>query len=124
MRGRIKHWRDDKGYGFITPDVGGVDVFVHTKEVRDWPGPLAPDAEVEFDETTTMDGKVQARNVRVISCPEVTVPANRSAGGGKDAVWRDAALAFLDGVMNDGTQEIDIRVEAATAILDHTTKRE
>ena len=32
--GTIKHWNDDKGYGFITPDNGGRDVFLHIKAFK------------------------------------------------------------------------------------------
>lgn len=30
-RGKITHWKDDKGFGFITPASGGQPVFVHIK---------------------------------------------------------------------------------------------
>jgi len=34
-RGIVKRWDDDKGFGFIVPDGGGPDVFVHTRELVD-----------------------------------------------------------------------------------------
>jgi CspA family cold shock protein len=34
MRGTVKWFSEEKGYGFITPTEGGKDVFVHTSALR------------------------------------------------------------------------------------------
>jgi cold shock protein len=33
-KGRIKLWNGDRGYGFILPDGGGADVFVHISALK------------------------------------------------------------------------------------------
>ena len=35
MKGTITRWLDIRGYGFIKPEEGGEDVFLHHSEVED-----------------------------------------------------------------------------------------
>lgn len=49
-RGKVKWFSDQKGYGFITPDEGGSDLFVHHKSILgEGFKSLAEGQEVEFE---------------------------------------------------------------------------
>ena len=45
--GKVKFFNDQKGFGFITPDDGGSDIFVHVSEVQ--AGTLAENQTVEYE---------------------------------------------------------------------------
>ncbi|MGI6352375.1 MAG: cold shock domain-containing protein [Armatimonadota bacterium] len=64
MRGTVKWFNPDKGYGFITPEDGSKDVFVHYSEIdMDGFRTLEESDEVEF-EIEQADKGPQAVRVR------------------------------------------------------------
>ena len=64
--GTVKWFNDQKGYGFITPENGTKDLFVHHSSiVADGYKSLAEGATVEFDERDGTKGP-EATNVKAI----------------------------------------------------------
>ena len=62
--GVVEFFKDDKGYGFIRPDGGGKDVFVHHSAIEGSGfRSLAQGARVEFDLVQDPKGP-RAENVR------------------------------------------------------------
>ena len=62
--GRVKWFNEQKGFGFITPDDGGKDLFVHhTGIIVEGYRTLQEDQEVEFEEGQGEKGPV-ANNVK------------------------------------------------------------
>ena len=62
--GTVKWFNHEKGFGFITPDDAGRDLFVHQSQVEGG-GALADGAKVEF-ESEESDKGPRAVNVRTI----------------------------------------------------------
>ncbi|WP_331375644.1 cold-shock protein [Sinorhizobium chiapasense] len=64
--GTVKFFNQDKGFGFITPDDGGADVFVHISTVQG-ANPLREGQKVSYDlGQDRKTGKSKAENVRSI----------------------------------------------------------
>ncbi|WP_375002747.1 cold-shock protein [Aeromicrobium sp. CTD01-1L150] len=64
--GTVKWFNADKGYGFISPDEGGEDLFAHFNQiVGEGYRNLSDDQKVEFDVEQGQKG-LQATNIRAL----------------------------------------------------------
>ncbi|XOQ43885.1 MAG: Cold shock protein, CspA family [Clostridium sp.] len=67
-KGTVKWFNAEKGYGFISNDDGGEDVFVHFSAIQaDGYKTLSEGQKVSYDtETDARNGKLRAANVVVL----------------------------------------------------------
>ncbi len=64
LRGSIKSWNDDKGFGFVSPEAGGPQVFVHISAMRGDRRPQAGDA-VFYIASNDAQGRLRATHMRL-----------------------------------------------------------
>ena len=65
--GTVKWFNTTKGYGFIAPEEGGKDVFVHISAVeRSGLTGLADNQKVTFDLEAGRDGRESAVNIALV----------------------------------------------------------
>lgn len=65
--GSVKFFMADRAYGFLTPDAGGDDVFVHLKDLK--PSgirELVKDQRVSFEVIPGRDGKPKAIAIQLV----------------------------------------------------------
>lgn len=66
--GVVKFFNTSKGFGFISPDGGGKDVFVHVTALqRSGIQDLAEGQKVSFDVAPGRDGRISADRLKVLS---------------------------------------------------------
>lgn len=65
-KGTVKWFNATKGFGFIAPETGGKDVFVHISAVeRAGLTGLADDQKVTYDVESGRDGRESASNLQL-----------------------------------------------------------
>ncbi len=65
--GTVKWFNPAKGFGFIGPDDGGVDVFVHISAVEEAGLRILTEGErVEYEVVSRPDGRTAAGNLKLV----------------------------------------------------------
>lgn len=81
-QGVLHHWLDDKGYGFIEPQGGGEQVFVHANAFQNQARrPKVGDA-LKFDPVRAKDGRYQAKRVLFADEPQ-TIPVDKPSSSSR-----------------------------------------
>ena len=67
QHGKIKFFNQEKAYGFIIPESGGSDVFIHMTELEKsgYKG-INIGTKVTYEVDTSKKGKNQATNIKII----------------------------------------------------------
>jgi CspA family cold shock protein len=102
LTGRVVQFDDMRGYGFIAPDKGGEDVFMHANVLTDDKLLFVPGLPVEFEVTEGDRGlkayavhALQDRAATAVSAPK-PVPAPRAPVLPTPAATRAAASSHAD----------------------------
>jgi CspA family cold shock protein len=78
--GTVKFFNDSKGYGFIAPDEGGNDAFVHISAVeRSGMRTLRENQRVSYELQEDRRGKMAAVNLKAADDAGAEQPADESA---------------------------------------------
>lgn len=78
-QGKITNWKDDKGFGFINPNGGGNQIFVHIKSFANRQRRPVGDEIVTYELKVDAKGRVQAENVAFVGerAPSYISPKRR-----------------------------------------------
>lgn len=75
--GTVKFFNENKGYGFIQPDEGGNDAFVHVSAVeRAGMRSLVQDQRLSYDLEQDQRGKTSAVNLKAAEASAGAAPAS------------------------------------------------
>ncbi|OZM71873.1 DNA-binding protein [Amycolatopsis antarctica] len=129
--GEVLRFDDTRGFGFIAPDDGGEDVFVHANDLLDDKNSVRPGARVSFDVEDGNRG-LKATSVRVLDDPRggsraPARPARPARDGDEpgdvldtDEYQHELTEVLLDGVPSlTAAQIVQIRQRLVIVARDH-----
>jgi uncharacterized membrane protein YsdA (DUF1294 family)/cold shock CspA family protein len=99
-RGRITNWKDDQGFGFVTPSVGGSQVFVHIKSFSNRQRRPVGGELVTYERKTDSIGRLRGENVAFVG--DRTVQSSSPGPGIGSFTFTALFLIFVVGEVSTG----------------------
>jgi cold shock protein len=65
LKGVLKTWKDDRGFGFISPEHGGRDLFMHISALGESAARPKPGDIVHYQVSRDRQGKLRAINAHI-----------------------------------------------------------
>lgn len=114
-QGKITQWKDDQGFGFITPNGGGKQVFVHIKSFSNRQRRPADQEIVTYELKSDAQGRSHAQNVSFVN---ERMAAALSSRNNRPLALAVVFLLFVIGTVLSGKLPIVVLVlYLATSIL-------
>ena len=112
--GKITEWKDDKGYGFVTPKGGGPKVFVHIKSFANRQRRPVGDELVTYELASDAHGRPQGVNVAFVGDRQRSRSARAAPGPGLMAFsFAILFIAFVAGAVAVGRLPLALLVAYA-----------
>jgi cold shock CspA family protein len=89
MKGVLKTWKEDRGFGFITPENGGRDVFIHISAIGEVARRPVPGDVIHYQITRDKHGKFRAINAYIEGL------ATQNRGQGRNANYKSSSLKLV-----------------------------
>jgi len=70
-KGKLLRWIDEKGFGFIKPDTGGADIFIHISALKSMSRPPVVGDIIYYETSLDDKGKLRAINAKIEGVSQV-----------------------------------------------------
>ena len=87
MKGVLKTWKEDRGFGFITPDNGSKDIFIHISAIAQASRRPMPGDIIHYRIARDRNGKLRAINAIIEGIGSAHKIAGKPGGFKKKFLW-------------------------------------
>lgn len=95
LKGVLKTWKEDRGFGFITPDNGGKDLFIHISAIGQASRRPVPGDIIHYQVVRDRNGKFRAINASIEGVGAENKSTNNLNKGKSNFRWIMAAAVGL-----------------------------
>ena len=95
LTGVLKTWKEDRGFGFISPDNGGRDVFIHISAIGESSRRPVPGDIIHYQLVRDKNGKFRAINASIEGVAKLAKSTQDGTKAKSKTVWLIASIIVL-----------------------------